>query len=370
MATHLAVYENGQYWTEPDSELVPGSDAYSVFETGNSILHLLTDVEIEQERQTSSTDHIGDLTQSTNSLIYVPLKKQGKTTGTLSVQRYQQNSYTQEHLKLVEAVATQVAIALENARLFADLQQELAERFRVEADREKLIMVLEDRNAELERFNYTVSHELKSPVVTIKGFIGSIGHDLQNKKYERAQKDIIRVATAADKMYETLTGLLELAQVGRVVNRTEDVDLVQLAQEALATAHEQIQVRNVAVKIFPDLPIVHGDRIRLREIYENLIINATKYMGNQTEPIIEIGKRATDKETTLFVKDNGMGIDPRYSSRIFNLFEKLDPNSEGTGIGLAIVKRIVENHGGKIWVESDGSGKGSTFCFTIPDMRK
>jgi signal transduction histidine kinase len=206
--------------------------------------------------------------------------------------------------------------------------------------------------------------------VTIKGFIGSIGRDLQDMKYERAQKDIVRVATAADKMYETLTGLLELAQIGRVVNRTEDVDLVQLAQEALATAHEQIQVRNVAVKIFPDLPIVHGDRIRLREIYENLIINATKYMGNQTEPIIEIGKRVTDNETTLFVKDNGMGIDPRYSSRIFNLFEKLDPNSDGTGIGLAIVKRIVENHGGKIWVESDGSGKGSTFCFTIPDMRK
>jgi len=185
-------------------------------------------------------------------------------------------------------------------------------------------------------------------------------------KYERAQKDIIRVSTAADKIYETLTGLLELAQIGRVVNHTEDVDLVQLAQEALATAHEQIQARNVAVKISSDLPRVHGDRIRLREIYENLITNAAKYMGNQTEPLIEIGKREIDSETILFVKDNGMGIDPRYFTRIFNLFEKLTPNSDGTGIGLAIVKRIIETHGGKIWVESEGLGKGSMFCFTIP----
>ena len=367
MATHLAIHESGQYWTEPDSELIPGSDACTVFETGNPILHLLTEAEIEQERQFNLTDHVGDRTKSTYSLIYVPLKKHGKTIGTLSVQCYQPDGYTLKHLKLVELVAIQVAIAIENARLFTDLQQELAGRIQAEAERELFIQELEAKNAELERFNYTVSHELKSPVVTMKGFIGSIGRDLQDMKYDRAQKDIIRVSTAADKMYETLSGLLELAQIGRVSEVITEVDLVQLAQAALDTAHEQIRVRNVAVKISPDLPKVHGDRIRLREIYENLIVNAAKYMGDQTEPLIEIGKRETDHTTILFVKDNGMGIDPRYFTRIFNLFEKMNPNSDGTGIGLALVKRIVETHGGKIWVEFEGLGKGSTFCFTIPD---
>ncbi len=99
---------------------------------------------------------------------------------------------------------------------------------------------------------------------------------------------------------------------------------------------------------------------------QNLIENAIKYMGEQPQPRIEIGVRDEDEAPVFFVRDNGIGIEPRYHQTIFGLFEKLDPKAEGTGIGLALVKRIIETHEGKIWVESEGKGQGATFCFTLP----
>ena len=289
--------------------------------------------------------------------------------GTLSVARRDPGNYfTEQELALVESVGRQTAIAIQNARLFESQQNELAERIRVEKEREELIRELEERNTELTRFNYTVSHELKTPIVTIKGFIGSIERDMQNGNYERAQEDFLRVSKATDKMHSTLFDLLELSRIGRIIKPPEEVALTELAREAWETVggHSQIHSRNITVHIAPDLPVVYGNRARLREVFENLIRNAANYMGDQKSPRIEIGQRE-GKEPTFFVKDNGMGIEPEYHEKIFGLFEKLDPTSEGTGIGLALVKRIIETHGGKIWVESEGVGKGSTFCFTIPD---
>lgn len=116
----------------------------------------------------------------------------------------------------------------------------------------------------------------------------------------------------------------------------------------------------------PDLPIVYGDGERLLELLQNLIDNAAKYMGKQTDPLIEIGHDGFDgNHPILYVRDNGMGIDPKYHELVFGLFNKLDPGSEGTGVGLALAKRIVEFHGGRIWVESE-LGKGATFFFTLP----
>ena len=250
------------------------------------------------------------------------------------------------------------------------IKQDITERKQAEAEREAFIKELEAKNTELVRFNYTVSHELKSPVVTIKGFLGSIITDLQNGNYERAQKDILRVSNATDKMHDTLSDLLELSRVGRIINPPVEVDTVKLTHEALETLNARIRSKNAQVVVSPNLPIIFCDRARLREVLENLIDNALKYIGEKPEPQIEIGVRNEDKEPVIFVKDNGIGIDSRYHERVFRLFEKLNPTSEGTGIGLALVKRIVEVHGGKIWVESEGLGKGSTFCFTLPDSRK
>jgi signal transduction histidine kinase len=142
-----------------------------------------------------------------------------------------------------------------------------------------------------------------------------------------------------------------------------------LINDVLDNVGVRIRSRNITVKISTELPIIYGDRIRLQEVLENLIENAIKYMGDQTDPLIEIGFRNQKHERVMFVKDNGVGIEEKYHERIFGLFEKLNPTIEGTGIGLALVKRIIEIHEGTIWVESEGLGKGSTFCFTIPDTR-
>lgn len=229
---------------------------------------------------------------------------------------------------------------------------------------------LETVNAELTRFTYTVSHDLKGPLTTIKGFLGLLESDAAAGNIEEMKDDMARIASAADKMALLLNELLELAQIGRVINPPQDVPLADLVQEAVEMIGGQIAERGAEVDVAPDLPVVFGDRHRLVEVLGNLIANAVQYMGDQPRPRIEIGGHRNDEETTCYVRDNGIGIDPRYHDKVFGLFEKLDHKSEGTGIGLAIVKRIVEVHGGRIWVESEGVGEGSTFFFTLPQRKE
>jgi signal transduction histidine kinase len=137
-------------------------------------------------------------------------------------------------------------------------------------------------------------------------------------------------------------------------------------RDAAAIVQGRLDSRGTRLVIAPDLPRVRGDRIRITEVVQNLLDNAAKFMGDQTTPCIHIGGCAANGEASLFVRDNGIGIDPVHRDRIFGLFDKLDPKGEGTGVGLALVKRIVDAHGGRIWVESEGAGKGATFRFTLP----
>jgi PAS domain S-box-containing protein len=233
----------------------------------------------------------------------------------------------------------------------------------------KVLAELEKRNAELERFNYTLSHELKTPIVTIRGFLGFLETDIKTGNVERAKADLARIGHAADKMYKMISELLELSRIGRIINPPEDVPFEEVVQAGLNNAEASIKEHNIQVQVQPNLPIVHVDLTRLIEVIQNLVENAIKYMGGQSAPQITIGVRSEGNEQIFFVSDNGMGIDPEYHERVFNIFEKLNPQSEGTGIGLAIVKRIIEMHGGRIWVESEGLGKGTTFCFTLPTTK-
>ncbi len=145
-------------------------------------------------------------------------------------------------------------------------------------------------------------------------------------------------------MDKILSDLLDLARIGRVRRPSEDVKLRELVEEALQRLNGVLRAKNVTVKVSPDLPVVHGDRVRLREVFENLIENAATYTSGQKQPLIEIGTRRQEDQQIIFVKDNGQGIDPRFHNRIFELFEKLDPGAEGTGIGLALAKRIIAVH--------------------------
>ena len=220
-------------------------------------------------------------------------------------------------------------------------------------------------NSELERFAYTVSHDLKSPIITIKGFTGSLEKDLLSGNYQRMAEDLKRVSDAADKMNELLCDLLELSTIGRAINKPEPEDMNLLVDDVLAQLAGPLKNSNLTVAVQNGLPKVLCDRRRMAEVLQNLVENAINYSGDQPEPRIEIGVRQEAGENIFFVQDNGIGIDKKYHQLIFGLFNKLDANSQGTGVGLALVKRIIEVHGGRVWVESEGEGTGSRFCFTV-----
>jgi len=245
---------------------------------------------------------------------------------------------------------------------------DLTERIQTELEREKLISELELKNAELERFTYTVSHDLKSPLVTIGGFLGFLEKDIQKENHEKIPHTVDRIRKAAKKMEQLLNELLELSRIGRLVNPPQEVPFMELVSETLELADGQLRVNQVEVKVDAEFPLVYVDRIRIVEVLQNLITNAAKFMGGQKNPTIEIGVKVIEGEDVFFIKDNGIGIAPEFHDRIFGLFNKLDQFAEGTGIGLALVKRIVEVHGGKIWVESE-LGKGATFYFTLANQK-
>jgi PAS domain S-box-containing protein len=244
--------------------------------------------------------------------------------------------------------------------------RDITDRKKAEHLREELIRELEQKNSELERFTYTVSHDLKSPLITIKGFLGVLEEDALNGDNAHLKSDIARISSATDKMQALLGDLLTLSRIGRIANPAETVSFETLAREAVEQVAGGIRDKGVMVTIQPDLPPVNVDRVRIREVLVNLIENAIKFMGDQQHPAIMIGMRREGAQPAFYVQDNGIGIEPQYAKKIFILFEKLDVRTEGTGIGLALVKRIIEFHGGRIWVESAGPGTGSTFWFTLP----
>jgi len=243
--------------------------------------------------------------------------------------------------------------------------QDISERKGMEQERERLIKELESKNSELEQFTYTVSHDLKAPIITIKGFLGFLVKDALSGNVKRLGADIQRISDATDKMYKLLNDLLELSRIGRLMNQPTTIKLPELIHEARELLQGRLRERGVCVRVEDGLPCIYGDRQRLLQVIQNLLDNSAKFMGTQVKPCVEIGLRGYENnKSVIYVRDNGVGIAPEYHERIFGLFNRLDPKSEGTGVGLALVKRIVEFHGGRIWVESE-VGKGSTFLFTL-----
>jgi signal transduction histidine kinase len=251
--------------------------------------------------------------------------------------------------------------AVKRNQMDSILQKELEKR-------KALIQELESKNQELERFTYTVSHDLKSPLFTIRGFLGYLEQDALSGNRERLTADIQRISEATDKMQALLNDLLELSRIGRMKNESTMIPFGEILQDAIGLVEGRLLERKVTLRIGENLPVVYGDRPRLVEVLQNLLDNAAKFMGEKTEPCIDVGwvsDTAQDELSTFFVRDNGVGIATEHLERIFGLFNKLDPRSEGTGIGLALVRRIIEVHGGRIWVESQ-AGEGTTFFFTLP----
>ncbi|NPV62098.1 MAG: PAS domain-containing protein [Methanotrichaceae archaeon] len=299
------------------------------------------------------------------SVLYDP---QGDLLGRLWVfrditdRRRAQDELFRAHQELERRVAERTS-QLAEANL--SLKEQMAELKQSKKEREKLIAELEIKNSEMERFTYTVSHDLRSPLITIKGFLGFLRQDLAKGSNLRTEADMKRIEEAVDRMDLLLRDTLALSRIGRVVDPPQYVNFGEIVKEALDQVSLQIRSSKVRIIQAESYPVVFVDRLRLAEALANLIENSIKYMGHQASPEIEIGWRKLADGTAFFVRDNGMGLDPSQHQKVFELFYKVDKKSEGTGAGLAIVKRIVEVHGGRIWIESE-AGKGCSVCFTLP----
>ena len=378
-ATHAYVFENHLLdnnqpgasmrfeWTAPDFPTDLGNPKYQdvplneeEFESWYAVIAKGTPYIGDVERL-SREDMDSLLERGMKALLDVPIYVDGKWWGTIGFDDMANTRvWSNAEVDALLVASNVLGAAIQRQKADALLQEELTHR-------KQLIAELAAKNAELERFTYTVSHDLKSPLFTIRGFLGYLEQDALSGDRERLRKDSQRIADATDKMQELLNDLLELSRIGRLMNEPQEIRIGELIREVLELLHGQIEERGVTVRVQDNLPLVRGDRQRLSEVMQNLVDNAIKFMGDQPEPRIEIGWEGGDAERgspVFFVRDNGVGISQEHYERVFGLFNKLDPRSDGTGIGLALVKRIVEFHGGRVWVESE-AGSGSTFFFTL-----
>lgn len=252
--------------------------------------------------------------------------------------------------------------------LITTVSQDITELKHAEMEQARLIDQLEAKNNELERFAHTVSHDLKSPLITIRGFTGLLANDIEEGNQEAIQSDLKQIYETSGRMQTLLEDLLKLSSIGKLVDELEEVLLHDVITDAVKQLAGSIVQRGVQVKVAPDLPRVVADRSRLTEVFQNLIENSVKFMGDQRHPQIDIGAQESNGGSLCYVRDNGIGIEPNHKERVFGLFHRLDAEVDGTGVGLTLVQRIVDVHGGKVWMESDGLGTGSTFYIALPGL--
>jgi two-component system NtrC family sensor kinase len=260
-----------------------------------------------------------------------------------------------EHRTLRETLLRQQIEATE-ARAAAEIAQTKA----------AMVEELERKNAELEAFSYSVSHDLRAPLRTVDGFTRSLSESLAEHLDENGTRQVERIHGEVARMNEMIDDMLELSRVGRAQLRRGDVDLATLAGGILADLAANAPHRQVTIVVEPGLTAFADPRL-IRNVFENLIGNAWKFTTKTPDAIVEVGSEEQDGTVVYFVRDNGNGFDMTRAARLFSPFQRLHSQSDfpGTGIGLATVHRIVDRHGGRLWAEAK-VGQGATFRFTLP----
>lgn len=242
---------------------------------------------------------------------------------------------------------------------------DITERKRDEAKLHQVYEEVEQRNREMEQFVHTISHDLRSPMEATMGFVEWIREDLAEGNVAEITEALSHIDQSTQHMRHLIDDLLKLSREGRMELKLEKVDIRRLLQTILDAAAPKIAAKKARVEVAPDFPMVIADPDRLRQVFENLLLNALKYGSGAPEPQIRLGWKDEGNTVAFYVADNGQGIPLSAHEKIFRLFERLDLSQEGTGIGLSIVARIAEIHGGRAWVEST-PGEGATFWFTLP----
>ena len=293
------------------------------------------------------------------SFISVPLVYKDATIGVLHFSSLKPRAYSDYEVGIADLIAAQIAGAIENSHLYAET---------LEADRalQRQAQELERSNAELEQFAYIASHDLQEPLRVIAGYVNLL-EDRYADKLDQDGREFIGFATdAAHRMRALINALLQYSRVETHGNPFERMDCNRALSEALADL--EVSVDESDAEITADhLPEVIGDPIQITHVFENLISNAIKFRKDDCQPKIHISSARAEDGWCISVADNGTGVRPRYQERIFGMFKRAHKRSKypGTGIGLALCMKIVERHGGRIWVESEFN-QGSTFHFTIP----
>jgi PAS domain S-box-containing protein len=288
------------------------------------------------------------------STMTVPMVSKQKTIGVLTVHSLKARAYSDEHVTLVQSIAHLTGLAIEKAQLYQETIRKSRE--------------IEARNKELDDFTYVVSHDLKEPLISVEGYAKMMRAEYQQLFDQMGREYLQAIVDSCSHMKRLIDDLLLLSRVSKVTENRTLVPLSGLMRDVLEELQFSIRGKKAQIVLQQELPSVFVVDTHLRIVLRNLLANALKF-SDKPIPRIEIGASESPGGTTVFIRDNGIGIEEAHFEKIFLIFQRLHKKDEyeGVGAGLTIVKKIIESHGGKIWVEST-VGQGSTFYFTIPTV--
>jgi len=317
------------------------------------------------------SDFITDTTvqkQQLKSILCIPLVLKQEVLGVLYLEnKLMPAVFTREQIELTKLLTAQAAVALQNTQLIKDMQQNQHEieslNINLEQRVEARTVELNRVNEELNNFAYVVSHDLKAPLRAINQLSGWIAEDYASSFDEDGKEQMALICGRAKRMHEMIDGILQYSRIGRVKEDVENVDLKVLINDVIDLIAPP---ENIKINIKTEFPVIKCERMRIHQVFQNLIDNAIKY-NDKEKGIIDLSCMPIDDCWQVSVKDNGPGIAQKYQGKIFQLFQTLKPKdqSDSTGVGLSLIEKTVTNWGGKIWIESE-EGEGSVFIFTIP----
>ncbi|HEX4341535.1 MAG TPA: ATP-binding protein [Polyangiaceae bacterium] len=319
------------------------------------------DLDLEQLKETLAPGFVAIFEKvGISGMIVVRLRARGVNLGYLSLFRTSaaRPPYTFDDLNLVKDLADRAALAIDNSQLLDSLERRVAERTRA----------LEIANRELEAFAFSVSHDLRSPLRRIDGFSRMVEDDYGPKLDDEGRRMLAVIRKNSQQMGHLIEDLLRLSRLGhRAIQPVSEVDMRDVVEEVLAN----IRAANPALVLdlrLGELPTAIGNVELLRQVWTNLLDNAVKYSRRRAISVVEISGHRESGELRYAVTDNGAGFDPQYSEKLFGVFQRLhnDADFEGTGVGLALVHRIVSRHGGRVWAEGRIDA-GATFGFGLPE---